>query len=411
MGDASAFDPAAGGEAMTLPARVSILGVTGSVGASTVAVLEEARAAGREFAVEALTAGRNVEGLVAAGARLGARFLAIGDASCGPALKQAAAHLGIETGAGQAAIVEAAARDAEWVMAAIVGAAGLEPTMAAIERGATVALANKEALVCAGGLMTAAAARSNARLVPVDSEHSAIFQVWEGVEHVERVTLTASGGPFRTWTRDEMAVATPEQAAKHPTWSMGPKITIDSATLMNKGFEVIEAAHLFGLGEDRLGVLVHPQSIIHSLVHYVDGSVLAQLSVPDMRLPIAYALSVPERLRVSTPRLDLAAIVQLTFEAPDEERFPALGLIRAAMRSGGGVSCGLNAANEISVQAFLEGRIGFLQICEVNSVVLEQLIGGRLASIAKSPSSLDQVRSIDLASRTAAVEAVKALGG
>jgi 1-deoxy-D-xylulose-5-phosphate reductoisomerase len=381
---------------------VSILGVSGSVGGSTIQVIEEQRAQGREIVVEAVTAGRNVAALADACRRLAPRYAAIADpALLGPA-RAALAGLDVEVGAGSAAVAEAAARPADWVMSAIVGAAGLAPTLAAIRRGAVVALANKECLICAGPLMLAAAAESGAQLLPVDSEHSAIFQVRSTPERIERLTLTASGGPFRTWTREAMACARPEQACAHPNWSMGAKISVDSATLMNKGLELIEASYLFDTPEQRIDVLIHPQSIIHSMVHYCDGAVLAQLSAPDMRGPIAYALSWPDRAAVSTPRLDLAAIGRLSFEAPDPERFPALSLARAALRAGPATVAALSAANEVAVAAFLQGRLGFLDIARLVEEVLDGLGRAEQQLIAKTPSSFDEVNAIDGAARSLA---------
>jgi 1-deoxy-D-xylulose-5-phosphate reductoisomerase len=287
-------------------------------------------------------------------------------------------------------------------MSAIVGAAGLEPTMAAIRRGALVALANKECLVCAGPVVLEAASARGATLLPVDSEHNAIFQVLSHPARVERLTLTASGGPFRTWSAEAMAAARPDQACAHPNWSMGAKISVDSATLMNKGLELIEASYLFDAPEDRIDVLIHPQSIVHSLVHYSDGSVLAQLSAPDMRTPISYALAWPDRVAVATPRLDLAAIGTLDFQAPDLTRFPALGLARTALRAGPGRAAALNAANEIAVAAFLAGRIRFLDICRIVEEVLAVLEGSEAGLIAKTPTSLAEVAEVDQAARRAA---------
>ena len=289
--------------------------------------------------------------------------------------------------------------------AAITGAAALEPTRVAIERGATVALANKESLVCAGALLLAAAEKSGARLLPVDSEHNAIFQVLDRPERVEKLTLTASGGPFRGWTREQMAGASPEQACAHPRWSMGRKISVDSATLMNKGLELIEAACLFQTPEGAIEVLVHPESVIHSLVTYSDGSVLAQLGAPDMRIPISYALAWPDRAALATPRLDLAALGALTFERPDEVLFPALRLARDALRTGGVAPAALNAANESAVEAFLAGRIGFLDIAAVVEDVLQSWDAAGHGAIANSPSSFDEVRAADEAARNAAREA------
>jgi 1-deoxy-D-xylulose-5-phosphate reductoisomerase len=379
--------------------RITLLGATGSVGLSTAAVVEEAIAAGVPIEVEALASGGDVGKLAALARRLKPRFVALHDASQGEALRAALGDLPCTVGVGPEAVVEAAARPADWVMAAIVGAAGLTPTMTAVRRGATVALANKECLVCAGDLMTGAAAETGATLLPVDSEHSAIFQVWEGAQHVEKVTLTASGGPFRDASLTDMAAATPAQACKHPTWPMGAKISVDSATLMNKGLELIEAMHLFGLPAGQLDVVIHPQSIIHSLVHYIDGSVLAQMGVPDMRTPIAYALAWPERMAISTPRLDLAQIGALTFAAPDEARFPNLALARQAAQAGAAWPAILNAANEECVAAFLHGQIGFLQIGEANARVLETCAAPKAGGIANSPSSLDELGQIDAQAR------------
>jgi 1-deoxy-D-xylulose-5-phosphate reductoisomerase len=381
---------------------VSILGVTGSIGVSTIRVIEELRAQGGAFPVEAVTARRNVAQLADACRRLKPRFAAIADPELLDEARAALSGLDVEVGAGPAAIEEAAARPADWVMSAIVGAAGLEPTMVAIRRGAVVALANKECLVCAGPLMLAAAERHGARLLPVDSEHNAIFQVLGTPDRVEKLTLTASGGPFRTWTREAMATAGPAQAVAHPVWSMGAKISVDSATLFNKGLELIEASYLFGVGPERIDVLVHPQHVIHSLVHYVDGSVLAQMGSPDMRIPISYALAWPDRAPVSTARLDLAQIGQLTFEAPDGDRFPALGLCRAALTAGAAATTALNAANEVAVEAFLQGRIGFLDIARVVEEALTALTGAEPALIAKPPTSFDEVRAVDDAARRAA---------
>jgi 1-deoxy-D-xylulose-5-phosphate reductoisomerase len=381
---------------------VSILGVTGSIGSSTIAVIEELRAQGQDIPVEAVTAGRNLPALIEACRSLKPRFAAVADESLlGPA-REALGPLGIKVGAGESALCEAAERPAEWVMSAIVGAAGLKPTLKAIERGALIALDNKETFVCAGALMLRAAEKSGATLLPVDSEHNAIFQCLSEPERVERITLTASGGPFRTWNRQQMSSATPDQACAHPTWSMGAKISVDSATLMNKGLELIEAAYLFGLEEGRIGVLVHPQSIVHSLVHYCDGSVLAQMSAPDMRTPIAYALAWPDRAHVSTARLDLAQLGNLTFEAPDEVRFPALGLARTCLKAGPAHVAAMNAANEVAVEAFLAKRIGFLDIIGLVEEAVAALSASEGKLIAKTPSSFDEVFAIDFAARQTA---------
>jgi 1-deoxy-D-xylulose-5-phosphate reductoisomerase len=371
--------------------RVSVLGATGSVGASTLDLI------GRDperFPIEAMTAGRNVERLIELARRHRPRFAAIADPRRYAALKEGLAGTDIEAGAGEAAVVEAAARPAGWVMAAIVGAAGLAATLAAIRRGALVALANKESLVCAGALMTAEAGRHGAKLLPVDSEHNAIFQVFEDGrrDSVEKLVLTASGGPFRTWPMERMARATPAEAIRHPTWSMGAKISVDSATLMNKGLEVIEAHHLFAIPESRIEVVVHPQSVVHSLVAYRDGSVLAQLGTPDMRVPISYALAWPERIETPAARLDLTSVGQLTFEAPDFDRFPALALARRALQSGGAAPTILNAANEVAVDGFLGGRVGFLDIARVVEGTLSALVG-------PVPASIEDVRAIDAEAR------------
>jgi 1-deoxy-D-xylulose-5-phosphate reductoisomerase len=373
---------------------LTILGATGSVGSQTLDLV--ARNPGR-WRVEALTAGSDVVGLVSAAKACGALFVGIADASKGEALKEALAGTGIESGAGESALVEAAAREAEIVITAIVGAAGLPPTMAAVKRGAQIGIANKETLVCAGPVVTAAAAAHGATLLPVDSEHNAIFQVFphDDPAQVERVILTASGGPFRTKNRDEMRGVSVADACKHPTWSMGAKISIDSATLMNKGLELIEAAQLFPVDVERLDVIVHPQSVIHSMVEYVDGSVLAQLGSPDMRIPIAYAMGWPERIATPAARLDLAAIANLSFEKPDLERFPCLALAWAAMRAGGSAPCILNAANEIAVAAFIAGQAGFLDI--------DAIVAETLSMVASGPvATLEEVMAIDAAARRTA---------
>jgi 1-deoxy-D-xylulose-5-phosphate reductoisomerase len=343
---------------------VTILGSTGSVGCNTVELVEREP---EKFSVEALVANRNAKTLADQAIRLGAKLAVVADASAYKALKESLFGSGIEAAAGADAVIEAAARPSDWVMAAIVGAAGLQSTLAAVRRGAIVGLANKETLVCAGALVMQAVADHGATLVPVDSEHSAIFQVFDFTypESVEKIILTASGGPFRRHTLEQMAHMTPEQAVAHPNWSMGAKISVDSATMMNKGLELIEAYHLFGVPESRIEILVHPQSVVHSLVAYRDGSVLAQLGTPDMRTPIAFALSYPERMETPGKRLDLASVASLTFEPPDPVRFPALRLAREALRAGGGAPTALNAANEVAVQSFLTRHIGFLDIVRV----------------------------------------------
>ena len=380
------------------PRSVTILGSTGSVGCNTVDLIADALAADPDaFRVEALTANGNVATVIDQARRLRPRFVAVADPQRYRDLADGLAGTGIIVAAGRQALVEAAERPADWVMAAIVGAAGLEPTLAAIRRGATVGLANKECLVCAGDLVMAAARAHGATLLPVDSEHSAIFQVFdfERPETVDRLILTASGGPFRGRSRAEMANVTPAEAVAHPNWDMGAKISVDSATMMNKGLEVIEAHHLFPVPEARIEVLVHPQSIIHSLVAYVDGSTLAQLGTPDMRTPIAVALAWPDRMPVSDVRLDLVRVRELTFEEPDPAAFPALRLAREALRRGGSDPTVLNAANEVAVQAFLTGRIGFLEI----TAIVERT----LADIATHPfASLDDVRALDAEARRVA---------
>ncbi len=373
---------------------LTILGATGSVGSQTLDLV--ARNPGR-WRVEAITAGSDVAGLAQAARDCGARFAAIADASKGAALKEALAGSGIDCGAGESALVDAAARDAEIVITAIVGAAGLAPTMAAVKRGAQIGIANKETLVCAGPVVTAAAAKHGATLLPVDSEHNAIFQVFphDDPAQVERVILTASGGPFRQRSREEMRGVSVADACKHPTWSMGAKISIDSATLMNKGLELIEAAQLFPVPVSKLDVIVHPQSVIHSMVEYVDGSVLAQLGSPDMRIPIAYAMGWPERIATPAARLDFAAVANLSFEAPDLERFPCLRLAWDAMRAGGSAPCILNAANEIAVAAFIAGQAGFLDIDAIVAETLDKVASGPVAT-------LEEVVAIDAAARETA---------
>jgi 1-deoxy-D-xylulose-5-phosphate reductoisomerase len=390
--------------AMTAPAhlaarnegvrRVTILGSTGSVGQNTVDLLLRNPEA---FEVEGLTANQNPVRLAEQARALQARFAAIADPVHYPALKEALAGTGIEAACGAQAIVEAALRPADWVMAAIVGAAGLAPTLAAIQRGAIVALANKEALVCAGAIVMQEVTRCHATLLPVDSEHNAIWQCFDlaRVDTIERIILTASGGPFRERNFEDMRGVTPQQAVAHPNWSMGAKISVDSATMMNKGLELIEAHHLFQLPLDRVEVIVHPQSIVHGAVVYRDGSVLAQLGSPDMRTPIAYALAWPDRIETPTKRLDLTAIGRLTFEPPDERRFPALRVAREALIRGGGCPTVLNAANETAVHAFLAGRIGFLEIVETVERTLDQLPGGKL-------ESLDDVYNFDTTAREVA---------
>jgi 1-deoxy-D-xylulose-5-phosphate reductoisomerase len=374
---------------------VSVLGATGSVGASTLDLV--ASAPGR-FEVVALTAQRNVAKLADLARRHRAEVAAIGEAGLLGELRERLAGSGIAATAGPAAVIEAAARPADCVVAAIVGAAGLEATLAALGPSRRLALANKECLVLAGDLFMERVAASGCELIPVDSEHSAAFQALAGAppEAIERITLTASGGPFRTWDRERLARATPAEAIRHPRWSMGPKISIDSATLMNKGLELIEAFHLFPVEAHQLDVVVHPESIVHCLVAYADGSVLAQLGAPDMRTPIAVALAFPGRMPAPVERLDLVKLSRLTFEAPDEARFPALALARAALRRGGTAPAILNAANEVAVEAFVQGRIGFLDIA---ATVADTLEAAETAGLPGAAPTLGEALAVDAAAR------------
>ena len=367
---------------------VSVLGSTGSVGRSTIDLLEQSP---DRFRVEALVGGRNVSRLAEQARALRAAHAVIADPEALEELRARLAGSGITAAAGRQAVLEAAARPADWTMSAITGAAGLAPTLAAIRGGGIVALANKEALVCAGDVMLRAVRDADAVLLPVDSEHNAIFQAMADRQslQVDSITLTASGGPFRRAGLEEMERATPEAALRHPVWSMGAKISIDSASMFNKGLEVIEAARLFALPEERIQVLVHPQSVVHGLVHYSDGSVLAQLGAPDMRIPIAHALAWPERMRTSSPRLDLAQVARLEFELPDPQRFPALRLARAALRAGGAMPAVLSAANEVAVEAFLGRRIGFLDIARLVERVMQE-IGEQTADTLEAVLYWDQ---------------------
>lgn len=358
--------------ALNLPRKVTVLGSTGSVGVSTLNLFEQAAA---EVEVVALVAGRNADKLAEQALRWRPQIAVIEDEAALPQLRERLAGSGVAAAAGSAAVIEAATRESQWVMSAIVGFAGLAPTLAAARTGAVVALANKESLICAGPELLRTAKRAGGAVIPVDSEHSAIFQVFEpqNAGQVSRLILTASGGPFRGWSREQMAAATPEQALAHPNWSMGAKISVDSATMMNKGLEVIEAAYLFAMPPERVDVLIHPQSIVHSLVEYADGSTLAQLGPPDMRTPIACAYAWPDRLPWPAERLDLARIGQLTFEAPDPERFPALAIAKSALEAGGVAPAVMNAADEVAVAAFLQRRIGFLDIARVVAETLERM--------------------------------------
>ena len=383
--------PAAWNRSSTVERTVTLLGATGSVGASTVDLLKRER---KRFRVEAVCANKSAAALAALARELGARFAAVGDPTAYGELKAALAGTGIEVAAGESGLVEAAERPAEWVIGAITGAAGLKPTLAAAERGAIIALANKETLVCAGGLFMRRAAASGATVLPVDSEHNALFQAMSGSrrEDVRRVILTASGGPFRAAPAEVVKAATVEQALKHPNWSMGAKITIDSATLMNKGLELIEAHHLFALASEQIDVLVHPQSIVHSLVEFCDGSLIAQLGGPDMRIPIAYCLAWPERIAGPAPRLDLARAATLTFEEPDLGRFPALGLARCALEAGGAAPTVLNAANEVAVGEFLARRLNFAGISALVEATLEAALSRNWTA---EPESVDEALSVD----------------
>ena len=378
---------------------ITILGATGSVGSSTLDLIGRNPDA---FSIEALTAYRDVEGLALAARKNRAKLAVIGDESLSGELADALSGTGIETACGAQGICDAAQRGADLVMAAIVGAAGIRPVMDAIEAGSTLALANKESLVSAGAIMTRAAKDRDVAILPVDSEHNAIFQCLDPTrpERVERIVLTASGGPFRTWDREAMRAVTPERAVQHPNWSMGAKISIDSATMMNKGLELIEAAHLFGLSPAQYAIVVHPQSVVHSMVEYVDGSVLAQMGAPDMRTPIAHTLAWPDRMETPCERLDLTAIGRLDFEAPDTERFPAIALARAAMEEGGAKPAILNAANEQAVAAFLAHNIGFLQITGIVAEVLDRYT-------PPAPGKLDDVFAIDREARRYADEAME----
>ncbi|MFT8334780.1 1-deoxy-D-xylulose-5-phosphate reductoisomerase [Acetobacter orientalis] len=351
---------------------VTVLGSTGSIGCSTVDLLEQAR---DQYRVRALVGGKNVARLAEQAKGLNAELAVLADESGLEELRSLLAGTQTRVAAGRQAVIEAAGLPADWTMAAITGAAGLEPTLASVKNGHSVALANKEALVCAGDVMLRAVAEAGATLLPVDSEHNAVYQSMADrqADQVEKIILTASGGPFRKASLEVMEAATPAQALKHPTWSMGAKISIDSATMFNKGLEVIEAARIFGLTEDRIDVLVHPQSVVHGMVQYTDGSLIAQMGSADMRIPIAHTLAWPKRMATTSPRLDLAAFATLEFSAPDEVRFPALRLAREALRSGGAAPAILSAANEIAVEAFLHEQIGFLDIARLVEKVMTKL--------------------------------------
>jgi 1-deoxy-D-xylulose-5-phosphate reductoisomerase len=373
------------------PRRIVLLGATGSIGRSTVDLLERDP---DRFSVSAVAGGRDAAALADVARRTRAEFAAIRDETAYSALKEALSDTNIQVAAGRDAVIEAAVRDADLVISAIVGAAGVEPTHAAISLGRAVALANKECLVCAGAPFMRTAQRMRAALLPVDSEHNAIFQALGGEDpsRIERMIVTASGGPFRTWSKERIAAATVDEALNHPNWAMGPKVTVDSAGLMNKGLELIEAHHLFGVPVEKLEVVVHPQSIVHGLVTFSDGSVTAGLAPPDMRVPIAHCLAWPERLTTPARRLDFAQIGALTFEAPDFERFPALQLALDALAQGGGLATVLNAANEIAVEAFLARRIPFSGIARHVAEACEAALRD---GYAREPASVEEALTVN----------------
>ena len=380
--------------------RVTVLGATGSVGCSTLDLMDQAETAGTGvFEVEALTGGANIARLAEQARRWKPKLAVTADPARLNELREALAGTGIEVAAGDQAVIEAAARPADWIMAAIVGAAGLRSAWAAAATGATLALANKESLVCCGPALIERVRRSGGRLLPVDSEHSAIHQVFphEAPERVARLVLTASGGPFRNAPFEALKSITPEQAVAHPNWSMGAKISVDSATMANKGLETIEAAYLFNMPVERIGVVVHPESIVHSLVEYIDGSTLAQMGPPDMKTPIAYALAWPDRIAWNAPRLDLAALGQLTFEAPNDKRFPALKLARQALQAGGAAPIVFNAANEVAALAFLDRRLGFLNIAAVVADTLSRVTATGVDS--GSDNACDAALAVDAQAR------------
>ncbi|MEW6018504.1 MAG: 1-deoxy-D-xylulose-5-phosphate reductoisomerase [Pseudomonadota bacterium] len=396
--------------AHTLPRKVTVLGATGSVGMSTLDLFEQS---GVEVEVVALTAGRNAARLAEQALRWRPQIAVVEEEAALPELRDRLAGSGIATAAGADAVADAAAGDAQWVMSAIVGFAGLAPTLAAARAGAVVALANKESLVCGGPGLLRAAKLAGGAVIPVDSEHSAIFQVLDtrASAQVHKVILTSSGGPFRTWSREAMATATPEQAVAHPNFSMGAKISVDSASMMNKGLEIIEAAYLFAMPPERLEVLIHHQQIIHSMVEYADGSTLAQLGAPDMRAPIACAFAWPDRMAWPAPRLDLVASGPLTFEAPDLDRFPALRLAKAALAQGGAAPGALNAANEVAVAAFLDRKIGFLDIAATVAETLERMSRDGALVAGANVEALENARETDAAARRVAKGVTAELAG
>jgi len=389
------------------PKKLNILGATGSIGRSAEAVI--LGAPGR-FEVGAVASGRDAKNLARVAKSLGARFAAVADPASYAELKAELSGSGIEAGAGPEAMVQAAVRPADLVVGAIAGAAGVKPTYAAVEAGLDVALANKECLVCAGDAFMKAAKRKGIKLLPMDSEHNAIYQALGGepIENVETMWLTASGGPFRTWSAEKIAAATPEQALAHPNWAMGPKVTIDSASLMNKGLELIEALHIFGIPAEKLDVLVHPQSIVHGMVSFADGAVTAGMANPDMKAPIAHCLAWPERVATSVRRLDLGALGALTFEKPDFERFPALRVAMAALRAGGAMPTILNAANEIMVAAFLNKKIGFNDIAREVEAVCEDF--ARRNAVG-APADVEEALAVDHIVRERSLTRVGGVGG
>ncbi|MDG2522026.1 1-deoxy-D-xylulose-5-phosphate reductoisomerase [Caulobacter segnis] len=393
---------------LSTPRKVVVLGSTGSVGVSTLDLLEKSAA---EVEILALTAGGNVDKLIEQALRWRPQVAVIADEARLSQLRAGLAGSGVAVAGGAQAVIDAAAMGADWVMSAIVGAAGLAPTWAAAKTGAVVALANKESLVCVGPALIETARAAGGTVIPVDSEHSAIFQVLQPacVDKVTRLILTASGGPFRSASLAAMRAATPAQAKAHPNWSMGAKISIDSATMMNKGLEMIEASYLFAMPPERIDVLIHPQSVIHSMVEYADGSTLAQLGVPDMRPPIACAFAWPDRLEWPAPRLDLAKMGQLTFEAPDEERFPAIAIARQALRAGQGATTAMNAANEAAVAAFLDHRIGFLDIAAAVTETVERLDRDGELIAGASSDVLENAMTIDRRARQRAGEVIDRL--
>ena len=388
------------------PKRLNILGATGSIGRSTEAVI--LHAPGR-FEVVAVAGGRDARNLARVAKSLNARFAAIADPAFYAELKAELSGSGIEAGAGAEALAQAATSPADLVIGAIAGAAGVRPTFAALEAGLDVALANKECLVCAGEAFMRTALRRGVTVLPMDSEHNAIFQALGGepIAHVEKMWLTASGGPFRTWTAEQIAAATPEQALKHPNWAMGPKVTVDSASLMNKGLELIEAMHIFAIPAEKLDVLVHPQSIVHGLVSFADGAVTAGMAVPDMKAPIAHCLAFPERVATQVRRLDLAALGTLTFEKPDFDRFPALRVAMDALRAGGALPTILNAANEIMVAAFLNKQIGFNEIASEVEAVCEDF---SRRNATNAPGDVEEALAIDHIVRERSLTRVRGLG-